>query len=344
MKTISTEQSKIIDAAATRIVELPARVLEKDVIITEALRAIAAVRTAGLTLTFSGGTCLAKAYKLLERMSEDIDLRVSLENPGNFTRSGVRTCLRKLKIAVTDAMRAMQFHIPDTAIRARNENQFMSFEVQYASRYPQEKSLRPSLRIELMAIAPRRATTTLNVRPLIDELTGRVTAEPVALACLSIEETYCEKIISYLRRATEFLSGRERPQYNGRLARHVYDVHRIVTLRYPQAIISPPVHLFREILVAEAVQYGNRDARFAEGPARTLQATLARIAQRREFRDHYEQFAAALVYGDSKPTFDEGFETFRAAATSLLVHCENHGMEPELSGDEDSHAESTAIH
>jgi predicted nucleotidyltransferase component of viral defense system len=160
LKTISTEQSKIIDAAATRIVELPARVLEKDVIITEALRAIAAVRTAGLTLTFSGGTCLAKAYKLLERMSEDIDLRVSLENPGNFTRSGVRTCLRKLKIAVTDGMRAMQFHIPDTAIRARNENQFMSFEVEYASRYPQEKSLRPSLRIELMAIAPRRATTT----------------------------------------------------------------------------------------------------------------------------------------------------------------------------------------
>ncbi len=110
MKTISAEQSRIIDAASgTRLVELSERILEKDVIVVEALRAIAAIKIAGLTLTFSGGTCLAKAYKLLERMSEDIDLRVSFENRGNLTRSGIRTGLRKLKIAVVQTMRRKPF-------------------------------------------------------------------------------------------------------------------------------------------------------------------------------------------------------------------------------------------
>ncbi len=170
-----------------------------------------------------------------------------------------------------------------------------------------------------MAIPPRCATTTLHVRPLVDELTNFATVEPVALACLSIEETYCEKIISYLRRATEYLSGRERPQYNGRLARHVYDVHRIIKLKWPGAITTPPLDLFGEILAAEAIQYGNRDAEFAAEPARTLQATLARIVERREFRDHYEKFATALVYGTRKPTFDEAFNTFRTGASSLLA-------------------------
>jgi hypothetical protein len=174
-------------------------------------------------------------------------------------------------------MREAQFWIPDAAIRARNENQFFSFELEYASRYEPEVALRSSLRIEFMAIPPKCTTTTQTIRPLIDEFTGRTTVTPVTLACLSVEETYCEKIVAYLRRATEYLSERERPQYDGRLARHIYDVHRIITLRYPQAIESPPTDLFAAILVAETSQYCSRDANFAAKPVSTLQKTLGEV-------------------------------------------------------------------
>src|SRR5581483_3353402 len=206
MKTITHEQSELItEARAEGRAPLPARMLEKDLMICEALRAIGARRIEGVSLTFSGGTCLAKAHKLLERMSEDVDLRVTVTEPSAETRSGARRYLSELKTEITCAMRAADFFLPDRAIRGRNENQFMAFELEYASCYEPEKALRPSLRIEFMSIPPRLPTTTCTIRPLIDEWTGQTTAEPVTLECLSVEETYCAKVIAYLRRATEYL-------------------------------------------------------------------------------------------------------------------------------------------
>lgn len=81
MKTISDDQQRLIDDAIGELsLALSPAILEKDILVTEALRAISQVNLPGLALTFCGGTCLSKAYQLLERMSEDIDLRLRLEN------------------------------------------------------------------------------------------------------------------------------------------------------------------------------------------------------------------------------------------------------------------------
>jgi predicted nucleotidyltransferase component of viral defense system len=319
MRTISAEQQRLIDDAIAELsLALSPAILEKDILVTEALRAISQVDLPGLTLTFSGGTCLSKAYRLLERMSEDIDLRLQIENQNNLSRSGLRRTLSKLKQSLVDTFRAAQFHLPADAIGARNENQFISFDLAYASRYPPEVVLRPTVRVEFTAIAPRRATMPLAFAPLIDELTQRTTAPTVTLACLSIEETYCEKIISYLRRATEHLAGRENSQYDERVARHVYDVHQITTLRFATSSQQPPQDLFANILAADAAQYGNRIDGFRADPTGTLHRTLQRIPRNPEFREHYSRFVAELVYGKRRPMFDEAFASFHSAADSLL--------------------------
>lgn len=306
MRTISAEQAELIDAArAAGIIPLTARVLEKDIVIVEALRAIAHIKLPGLTLTFSGGTCLSKAYGLLQRMSEDIDLRLSFDDRDGLTHSALRRSLRDLRVSLTEALRAAQFNVPDAAVKARNENKFVSFELEYDSRYSPEVAVRPGLRVEFMAIAPRRATATRTMRPLIDEVTKRTTASPVTLQCLAVEETYCEKIISYLRRAMEHLSDRTQSQYEERLARHIYDVHRIAAGQFAQPDASLPSALFEEILAAEADQYGNRDPAFRADPATALRETLLRIAEHRDFRKHYDRFAVDLLYGDDRPTFAE---------------------------------------
>jgi predicted nucleotidyltransferase component of viral defense system len=222
MRTISDEQQRLIDDAVAELsLSLSPAILEKDILVTEALRAISKINLPGLTVTFSGGTCLAKAYQLLERMSEDIDLRLLIDNQVSLSRSALRRSLSELKKSLADAFRVTQFGLPDELIRSRNENHFISFDLAYTSRYSVEVSLRPTVRVEFMAIPPRRATKSITFRSLIDTLTRRTTAAPVTLACLSIEETYCEKIISYLRRATEYLTGHENSQYEERLARHV---------------------------------------------------------------------------------------------------------------------------
>lgn len=319
MKTISDEQQRLIDDAIGELsLALSPAILEKDILVTEALRAISQIHLPGLTLTFSGGTCLSKAYELLERMSEDIDLRLRIENQDGLSRSALRRALRELKGSLVETFKAAQFGLPDEAIGARNENRFISFDLAFASRYAREVVLRPTVRVEFTALPPRRATARLSFAPLIDKLTQRTTAPAVTLECLSIEETYCEKIISYLRRATEHLVGRENSQYEGRLARHVYDVHQIVTLHY-KTPDTPLQDLFAEILAADAEQYGNRIDGFRADPAGTLRRTLEQIPRERDFREHYERFVAELVYGERRPTFDEAFTTFRGAAELLLA-------------------------
>ena len=41
-------------------------------------------------LIFCGGTCLAKAHKLVQRMSEDVDFKVQLKINENFSKSRLK--------------------------------------------------------------------------------------------------------------------------------------------------------------------------------------------------------------------------------------------------------------
>ena len=50
--------------------------VEKDFHVVRALRALGAVESKGASLVFGGGTSLCRAFRLIERMSEDIDLRI----------------------------------------------------------------------------------------------------------------------------------------------------------------------------------------------------------------------------------------------------------------------------
>ena len=48
--------------------------LEKDYLVTDALVSLAAINNSDFELIFCGGTCLSKAYGLLDRVSEDVDI------------------------------------------------------------------------------------------------------------------------------------------------------------------------------------------------------------------------------------------------------------------------------
>jgi len=60
-------------AAASDRLGLPLAVVEKDVWVVELLRSIARPVDDGL-LIFKGGTSLSKAYGIIERFSEDVDV------------------------------------------------------------------------------------------------------------------------------------------------------------------------------------------------------------------------------------------------------------------------------
>jgi predicted nucleotidyltransferase component of viral defense system len=102
MKTITPEQVELIDAvlAEVSVGLLTASILEKDIHVTDALQALMSMQFVGTSLAFCGGTSLSKAYRLIERMSEDVDLKVVLDEPGLLSASAQKRYLSQLKAAV----------------------------------------------------------------------------------------------------------------------------------------------------------------------------------------------------------------------------------------------------
>jgi predicted nucleotidyltransferase component of viral defense system len=57
-------------------IRLSEAVIEKDYYVTQAIHALSGIENEYFRLVFSGGTCLAKAHKIVKRMSEDVDFKI----------------------------------------------------------------------------------------------------------------------------------------------------------------------------------------------------------------------------------------------------------------------------
>lgn len=68
---------------------LPEGMIEKDILVADAVRTICAVgQNRGAQIIFTGGTSLSQAYQIIERMSEDADFRIVL--PPDITKESAR--------------------------------------------------------------------------------------------------------------------------------------------------------------------------------------------------------------------------------------------------------------
>jgi predicted nucleotidyltransferase component of viral defense system len=97
MKKISRRQkSLVVDLIAAQEFGISEYALKKDYIVTDTLQALFNIKHPTFDFIFCGGTCLSKAYGLLDRISEDVDVKVVLKPGVELTRSGLREALRQL--------------------------------------------------------------------------------------------------------------------------------------------------------------------------------------------------------------------------------------------------------
>jgi predicted nucleotidyltransferase component of viral defense system len=72
--------------------------IEKDWYILRAMHAIASVDAGPFHLVFAGGTCLARAHRLVRRMTEDVDFKVAPSMPrSSATNSRHIETIRRLR-------------------------------------------------------------------------------------------------------------------------------------------------------------------------------------------------------------------------------------------------------
>lgn len=84
-------------------------VVAKDFYVVRAIRALAALDAAPFDLVFGGGTALARAHRIIRRMSEDVDFKIVPRAVAPLSRSSLRRQLGLLRPLVSAALQAAGF-------------------------------------------------------------------------------------------------------------------------------------------------------------------------------------------------------------------------------------------
>jgi hypothetical protein len=305
----------VLAAAVAYRTGIPAAHVEKDFWVTEVLRGVvAAAAAAHVEVVFKGGTSLSKAFGLIERFSEDVDVLVVLSADDTL---GARD--RVLKTIVMGAANA-------TGVAAVPVPEATSKGVKRGARFhyrpggdPNAAGVSPGVFLELGSRGGGMPATPLEVRSMIarhaaEELAGVEEEAPVVVRVQAPWRTLVEKLV-LLHTAH---SGGD-PAVAARAARHFYDVHQLVVR--PE-ILAGVHECGVAILARDVCTY----SRAADQPA--LDRPADGFASSPAFRDgphtaavraEYEQrVLAQLVWPTAnQPTFDECLDAVRQRAAHL---------------------------
>jgi predicted nucleotidyltransferase component of viral defense system len=288
-----------------QIFGLPERAqVEKDWFVVKALGAITAADAGPLKLVFQGGTSLSRAHRIIERMSEDIDIKI-IED-----KKHPRSVFRRLRTNIIAELQKAGFSVnpsDETQVKVLHASTYTLLRLPYEPIAKGRGALRPEIQVEISLWPLRRPAIELPVSSFIAEAFGRPAEVPV-FACSAIVETAAEKFVAVTRRAGAELAGVHRT-HDPTLVRHVYDLHAIRT-HYDRDEVAA---LAREVMQADAETRGHEFPAYGADPlAETLRA-VAGIEASAEYAGDYAVLQRDLVYGP-KAEFKEAIATLKALA------------------------------
>jgi hypothetical protein len=342
-------RSDIEDAATAGLLgNLPAAVAEKDQHITDALRALAQIQvthiaqqrnrrkgdpqpasiTVATRLVFAGGTCLSKAHGLIERMSEDIDIKISLDEvpdgyvlpKGQTDRARLGDLHREVEKLLTALGFEYVVHDDENPV-SRDSRRYYCLLVSYGAHFRDIAGvLRPQLKLELIHRPPMLAGEVREMGYMLDQFIPRLAPQRFSMTCITVAETLAEKVLSFLRRCAWRWDGHQRGDFDTALVRHVYDVWRISESQ-PEAL-EPACRIFAALIRKDVEEFNGQHPEFDQDPYAVLWRSLDSAATHKGLRENFEQRLKPLLYSADKPDFHHCFAAFAAVAERLLNHIE----------------------
>jgi predicted nucleotidyltransferase component of viral defense system len=308
MSRISPQLANDIrDAAALGYSGFNETALEKDVHISSVLNLITLLPQINYSLVFCGGTSLIKTHRMIERMSEDVDFKIILEE--GLSTSSCRKLLSQIKSQFLTLLETTDYS--HGGFLSENNNSHFQIDIEYESAFVRSTALRSAIKVEFTQATTVLPTPVLTATTLIGDVAANY-LNPIELKCVSLEEIMAEKVISFLRRHLPYF--RETTgQYEGQLVRHIYDVHMLsqADLDYSAARRATE-HAYSQ----DALRYANTSKKFASEPREELLISLGNL-NRAEITTDYEVFVADLL-NPGGPECEEACESFVAVAQRLL--------------------------
>ena len=208
-----------------QMVGLPEVYIEKDYWVTYVLKRLSDSPYVDRAI-FKGGTSLSKAYKLIDRFSEDIDLAVITNGESS---NQIKTLIKKIEKNILDGnFQEMNDLITSkgSAFRKTVHTYPVSYEGNFGHAYEH-------IVIELNAFAkphpfsPKKITTYINdfLEVQAPQMIKEYELEPFDVNVLDYRRTFCEKL-SAVARAT-FEADKEFTELKNKI-RHLYDIYYLM--------------------------------------------------------------------------------------------------------------------
>lgn len=219
-------------------IKLPPYAIEKDWWVVQTLRVIFQMEV-GQHLLFKGGTSLSKAWGVIDRFSEDIDLALNREFLGFDSGLISKTQVRKLRSAsfryLTETfmpnLQTAFNEIGISGLKFEYENlgdgdqDPVSMLIYYPNVVEYPEYIQPRIKVEIGSRSMKEPYTNRSFRSMVgDTFSDKYYADSeIAIPCINPERTYLEKLFLLHE---EFQKPKEKIRVN-RLSRHLYDIYRI---------------------------------------------------------------------------------------------------------------------
>ncbi|MHC1775360.1 MAG: nucleotidyl transferase AbiEii/AbiGii toxin family protein [Lentimicrobium sp.] len=292
---------------------MPAFAVEKDWWIVQTLSIIFEMDVAG-HLVFKGGTSLSKAWNLIERFSEDIDLALDREFfgfNGELTKKR-RTELRKTASAYTSdrffsalkvkfeekAVTGVTFNLVD----AKDSDQDPRIiEVFYPNVIETPGYLQPRLQLEIGCRSLREPFTMRTFKSLVDEeyAEREFSQPPVNIPAVNPERTFLEKIFLLHE---EFHRPIEKVRVD-RLSRHLYDIYHISKTEFADKALNDQ-ELY-ETIVNHRFSFAHvGGVNYNQHQPQTIDPIpIPEVFE--AWRADYNTMLEQMIYEENAPSFDE---------------------------------------
>ena len=296
------------------VTNLPPQAIEKDAWVTLILRTVFTSNIAEHFI-FKGGTSLSKAFQLIERFSEDIDLGINREFlgfKGELSSGQIRKLRRASHFFVSNdfpeliCQQLKDFGVSTSLYEIHSENDRVTdrdpvtISVNYQSVFEEVSYLPKRVLIDVGARSLIDPFLEIEINSIISEYNPSINFEhgKVVVNATDPQKTFLEKLILLHE---EFQKPMDKIRHL-RMSRHFYDIEQILESHYgKQALLN--AELFESIINHRKVFTPIKSTIYDDLKLHRLNI-IPPSAVIGQYKKDYREMQASMIHGESL-SFDE---------------------------------------